>query len=530
MKQKRLRNYLKTGILLFGIFLFILACQKESFDNVQETVQEKKLKRITLNELNSKIGNSNDYSKLSAMFDVNRPKASSYQQRLETSDNPYLLTDEIAVVTKENITFYTFKIESDTSGNKFYNLVVAMDESQSIRSTRILEYTPSDYWLQDTTQPFNGMVKIQQNDIFSVTEINDLFSARSSDQCVSGVTAEWECNYGNNHAPGEGQSCTSWEYIITVHWEPCPETIDAGDSSGGGGGFPVDGGNTGGGGGGSSDGGSGNNNDDNGNPPDDGENCIVDNNGNCLTDETTPLIGDLGRDRECKKIKKVLEESNPEFMTKVRDLKNKSNLTYETSIAVFEDNSVGEYQGVAGVSTVETLPTSPSSDYVSMAHVHNETETIKSYSVPSVGDLQWIAGRYRDGHINSSKFVAFLATADGTYFALTISNINKYWEFFKFINLTNMSITVQERSEAADKAIEVNSLLELYYNREVNPLISPNAQGTSNNEQQLKYFLQFLEKADAGVTVFESDENFSTFTKVNLNGNNVERSENPCEL
>jgi len=311
MKQKRLKNYLKIGSLLFGIFIVILACQEESFDNPQETTQVKKLKRITLSELNSRIGNSNDYSKLSAMFDVNKPKATNYQKRLETSDNPYLLTDEIAVVEKENATFYTFKIESDATGNEFYNLVVAMDESNAIRSTRILEYIPSDYWLQNTSEPFNGEVKIHENDIFSVADINNMFSARGSNQCVSGVTGEWECNLGNNHAPGEGQSCTSWEYIITVHWGPCPETIDAGDSGGGGGGFPVDGGNTGGGGGGTSDGGSGNNND-NGNPPDDGEECILDSNGNCLTDDTTPLPPrDLIEDDDCDTSKEDLKKVFP---------------------------------------------------------------------------------------------------------------------------------------------------------------------------------------------------------------------------
>ena len=99
------------------MFLVTLACQKESFDHHQETVQEKKLKRITLNELNSRIGNSNDYSKLSTLFDINISKSTNYQQRLETFDNPYLLTDEIAVIEKENGTFYTFKIESDAAMN-----------------------------------------------------------------------------------------------------------------------------------------------------------------------------------------------------------------------------------------------------------------------------------------------------------------------------------------------------------------------------------------------------------------------------
>jgi hypothetical protein len=113
-------------------------------------------------------------------------------------------------------------------------------------------------------------------------------SARAASSCVVGLDYEWECNLGNNHAPNTpNTSCTSWEIIITPVYGPCPETIDAGDSSSGGG-FPVDTGNPSGGGG-TTDNDTDNNNNDDGNPPDDGENCIVDANGNCLTDDTTPL-------------------------------------------------------------------------------------------------------------------------------------------------------------------------------------------------------------------------------------------------
>ncbi len=218
-------------------------------------------------------------------------------------------------------------------------------------------------------------------------------------------------------------------------------------------------------------------------------------------------------------------------MNKVRDLKNKDTLTYETSVAIFDDNSIGEYQGVANNSTVQTLPTSPSSDYISMAHVHNENATIKSYSVPSLGDLQWIARRYKDGYLNTSEFTAFLATADGTYFALTINNPTKLWKFFRYMDAGNFNITIQERIEASKKLKEVyKPILKKYYYDEQSALIQENAQGATNNEQQLRYFMQFLKEADIGITVFESNENFSTFTKLSIKGFDVKRSTTPCTL
>ncbi|QXP60836.1 hypothetical protein [Olleya sp. HaHaR_3_96] len=88
MRKQKLKNYLKLGIFLFGISLTIFACQEESINDLQEISQEKKLKLISLNELNTRIGNSESYTALSTIFDINKPKIDGLQQRLENSDNP----------------------------------------------------------------------------------------------------------------------------------------------------------------------------------------------------------------------------------------------------------------------------------------------------------------------------------------------------------------------------------------------------------------------------------------------------------
>jgi hypothetical protein len=94
-----------------------------------------------------------------------------------------------------------------------------------------------------------------------------------------------------------------------------------------------------------------------------------------------------------------------------------------------------------------------------------------------------------------------------------------------------MSLTQQERIDAAIYHGQIyEPILKKYYDDETNPLIKENAQGAANNEQQLKYFMQFLEEADAGITVFETDENFNTFTELNLNGSNVQRDDEPCQF
>ncbi|RBP28389.1 hypothetical protein DFR65_1075 [Oceanihabitans sediminis] len=52
MKKKKLKNYLKLGILLFGVSIFFIACQKEEFnviENVKNTTTSYKV--VSLNQL-----------------------------------------------------------------------------------------------------------------------------------------------------------------------------------------------------------------------------------------------------------------------------------------------------------------------------------------------------------------------------------------------------------------------------------------------------------------------------------------------
>lgn len=64
--------------------------------------------------------------------------------------------------------------------------------------------------------------------------IDNLFNSKSTNDCVTGATAEWECSDGHNHAPG---TCNKppHTYVVTLVYGPCPESFDPGDSSGGGG-------------------------------------------------------------------------------------------------------------------------------------------------------------------------------------------------------------------------------------------------------------------------------------------------------
>jgi len=325
--KKTLKKALQIGGLLLGIFIVSLACQEVPIDNVQEQVYEKRLQRISLNKFKNRVGNSKDFEKLSKLFDINQENTIQLN-RLEQSDNPWLITDEIAMIEKEGVTFYTFRVGTQTESVEFYNFVVSIDDMGNILSTRILEYTPNDIWLQDTTQPFVGEIAIQENDIFSIDNINNLFAARPTSQCLSGVSTYWECNFEKNHYPGHDECTdgTSWEFIITLQYEPCLPSIvqvDAGGSSVGVG-YPVDTNPTGQGGGSGASGGPGDlpDNDD---EEEDVDDCVPSLTHPCPVDETTILAPlDNEEDEDCdtsvedlKKIFPNIPDDNAELLASI---------------------------------------------------------------------------------------------------------------------------------------------------------------------------------------------------------------------
>tara|TARA_R110002124_G_scaffold250993_1_gene416125 strand:- start:55 stop:1530 length:1476 start_codon:yes stop_codon:yes gene_type:complete len=240
--KKKLNNILKIKLLVF--LALILGCDKEQTQEF-EIRQEKKVKRISLDEFNSNLNFNDTYNELQSYFDANTLNASSQSNqfnRIDSDSEIVLLTDDIIFIHQNNIDFYTFKVITETDGNEFYNLIVQVNEHQEIVKSEFLEYIPSDNWLSDTSQPFTGQVRLIDNDFLN---IDNLFSSRGSGLCVTGATGSWECNYNKPHAIGEGTDCSSWTYYIDLTYGACPPsdngysgteyTIDAGDSGSGGG-------------------------------------------------------------------------------------------------------------------------------------------------------------------------------------------------------------------------------------------------------------------------------------------------------
>lgn len=244
---------------------------------------------------------------------------------------------------------------------------------------------------------------------------------------------------------------------------------------------------------------------------------------------TVPYSGQLGNSTSsggtspnisqvdpCVKVKQILDQ-NPVFKQKLKQLATQpQSATVEKAIALYADGTDVEFDGIGGK---VVMSTNPPQKYIATAHIHDAYgEGNGTYSVHSLGDLEWVGQvDVLNSKVNLDKFVSFLATADGTYYAFSINNKNKFRSFFNYLKWMDPNITPENRMQLLETLRLKQEILNKYYNEDqphpTNPLIKVD---NTNHEQDLKYLLQFIAEGDFGISVLETDVNFETFSEVKL--------------
>jgi len=264
------------------------------------------------------------------------------------------------------------------------------------------------------------------------------------------------------------------------------------------------------------------------------------NNDNDVTNQNnTPLVpldDTLGTIKECDKIFDFLsDEENEDFKNKLLELANPDNydenldIEFEKSIAKYKNNStLDEREGDDNQASVE-INKNPPNKYVALAHTHpNDTEG--TYSIFSLEDLEAIALIDKENNIDINNFVSFLITKKGNevkYYAFTIHSKSKFRDFFYFVT-HEKEFDINQASEN-EKNTYKNSFSKYIditpkYFTGNNPLISSN---DSDSQNVLSKFIQFMQESNTGITLFETNENFDSFTKVsfdNSQSDNIKRT------
>lgn len=154
---------------------------------------------------------------------------------------------------------------------------------------------------------------------------------------------------------------------------------------------------------------------------------------------------------------------------------------------------------------------------------------MQTYSIFSYNDLRLFSNLIHNGKLQSSNFVAYLTTAKGTNYALTIKNSSKLQDFFFYINEEDNDQNVVKKFNSLKNALSLKNKYFMGITDENGVNIAPLIKESStNNEYVLRNFLEFLDEADLGILISETDENFENPKMLKLINNTVTREE--CNL
>jgi len=518
MKEK-LKIYLKIKTILIGICFVAFSCIKDDFT---VPIQDQNLRKLDFTGYilpTDSVFNSNPILKNHVLGKF-PTKSNEFSRTLESETLGFSIdTTQVMILRSDNFDSYTFTVERE-------------DFDDTVLENYVLTYYSDNRY----TQFLMSYPIIENNDgtiSFDVTNatatsINDSGLLFRGLECAS-YAQEWQsgdcfdvnCDAtgSGNGMHGPGDNCTAdpedqpYSWCAPGTWVNTFCTHYISEDDGGGGNTTGGGGNT-----------TTNNND----QEEEEEEAVE--------FPTVPFDDELGLRSECKKINKFLNDpNNAIFKQKLLALANPANyaqnldVEIEKSITAHEnETNVQEREGIdeddasVDISYTATHP----NNTTGFVHTHpNDTEG--TYSVFSFDDLKAIWQILHAGKLETGTFVAFLITKKGdslTYYAMTINNKTKFKDFFLSYQEHKFSTLSQEdKDKIASSAVKAGKLDYKYYSSKVNPKIGQN---NGNREQMLTEFLNFIKEGDLGVSMFETDENFSDFSRVKASNGSLERE--PC--
>ena len=483
--------------------IFSTHCQKDDdFKDTEQNIDFTPVKSFNTISLHTFKKNEKALKAFSSLTKRFKKKNNINRFSTDSIANLILNTESIKYLenTSTNYHSYTFAVSNTPIGSGLQNVMLSLQPDGSYKEF-LLHYDITE--AEIITLQHGGDV-----DYGNRLHIEALEDGTFSD-FLNRTYYEDGCWYSENYYP---ERCCSGQHYYG-EGETCNEEGECKpQASGGTTTTTVLSCTSGGNGGGNNDGTNDNNNTNNNNPDDpnvgstgNGDESSVNTcRRNCIepNDEEEDSLAN-----QCRKIEKLFEDY-PTYRDDLVTLASKVNDTIEH--AIFKKENSAQTQTLnAGTNGSIAIPPCPSEKYVTVAHTHNSPAN-KTYSVFSDGDLVAIARNLHCSKIETSRFVAFLSTANGTHYALTIHSATKFKNFIDYVkgydapndNSTNFN---------SENMLELEVLFNDYYNDPLNPKIKEET--TANNGDKIN-FLKLIKENDVGVTLFETDSEFENFTKI----------------
>ncbi|UPQ80072.1 AHH domain-containing protein [Flavobacterium azooxidireducens] len=229
--------------LLLGIiatFLLFISCDKDFYEDVElqkNNLESIDVKTITYDEFKRKLKSLEN--KPAVKMIINNTNSTNHYARSEDDSDIEIFTDVIKEITSGTYKSYTMYIKtSDTIASKFYNLT--LEEKEGNTAAFITKYSPTENWLNDKNQPFEGDIRtfrvIEPGPGGSIkfTHIDENVAGGSSypfdcDGYVqtSIVLEPYQCGCGPEHWPWQTCECTNSHpgYTPNLYYECIPNNF-----------------------------------------------------------------------------------------------------------------------------------------------------------------------------------------------------------------------------------------------------------------------------------------------------------------
>lgn len=225
----------------------------------------------------------------------------------------------------------------------------------------------------------------------------------------------------------------------------------------------------------------------------------------------------------CNKIK----NANTKFPTLKPALVNLSGTTsqdHENGIFIDQTATTSTSNPIQnvppGTGGMLNINLNPPHKYVIFAHTHDAVgpDGQGTYSIFSWDDLTTINGLIKNNHIDVSDFIFYVITADGTRYAITISNpADLDYFFYNPANVIGQTYDIE-------RAMRMEKIYQKYYKKETGGLITE----TSSPANDKVNFLKFLKETglSSAISLFEVDATFTTYTQLSLSSNGTVNPKN----
>lgn len=154
--KKRKTKFIKLGIFLFGISVFLLNCEKEVVEIPVEQNSQDNLLNLSIENLTfDKANNEQSFKDLKNKYNVDDFILDNTKNKESSKDfsdlDPSIDISVIKKIEKEDYISYTMRIDAPANeSNSFFNLVI--QESNGIQEIFTVKYTPSENQAKTTTK------------------------------------------------------------------------------------------------------------------------------------------------------------------------------------------------------------------------------------------------------------------------------------------------------------------------------------------------------------------------------------------